>query len=255
MVEFGNRVVAVCGIVASLATWHASRRVVGLPRWVRPHRACGLPRDRRPDPARRHHGHTRPPSARGDVPLPPRARGRGVVRDGRVRGMEPCERPGRAGGAPLAPRGCRRRRRRMRGDGRHRRDRDCVGAASGRRSGRPPPRARDPRHGVRPRPRDGGVRGGAPARGLAARPGAASGSGRRPARDRAPRSPAGADARRRDPVPERPSMGACARARDTGRGVWALTVATAYALWRPPLALVAPSAERVEALGEPLRSR
>ena len=35
MVEFGNRVIAVCGIVASLATWHASRRVAGLPRWVR----------------------------------------------------------------------------------------------------------------------------------------------------------------------------------------------------------------------------
>ena len=34
MVEFGNRVVAVCGILASLATWHASRRVAGLPRWV-----------------------------------------------------------------------------------------------------------------------------------------------------------------------------------------------------------------------------
>ena len=35
MVEFGNRVIAVCGIVASLATWHASRRVAGLPPWVR----------------------------------------------------------------------------------------------------------------------------------------------------------------------------------------------------------------------------
>ena len=35
MVEFGNRVIAVCGILASLATWHASRRVAGLPRWVR----------------------------------------------------------------------------------------------------------------------------------------------------------------------------------------------------------------------------
>ena len=34
MVEFGNRVVAVCGILASLATWHASRRVAGLPRWT-----------------------------------------------------------------------------------------------------------------------------------------------------------------------------------------------------------------------------
>ena len=35
MVEFGNRVIAVCGILASLAAWHASRRVAGLPRWVR----------------------------------------------------------------------------------------------------------------------------------------------------------------------------------------------------------------------------
>jgi cytochrome c oxidase assembly protein subunit 15 len=34
MVEFGNRVIAVCGILASLATYHASRRVPGLPRWV-----------------------------------------------------------------------------------------------------------------------------------------------------------------------------------------------------------------------------
>jgi cytochrome c oxidase assembly protein subunit 15 len=34
MIEFGNRVIAVCGILASLATWHASRRVPGLPRWV-----------------------------------------------------------------------------------------------------------------------------------------------------------------------------------------------------------------------------
>ena len=33
--EFGNRVVAVGGILASLAVWHASRRVDGLPRWVR----------------------------------------------------------------------------------------------------------------------------------------------------------------------------------------------------------------------------
>ena len=37
--------------------------------------------------------------------------------------------------------------------------------------------------------------------------------------------------------------------------IWALTVGVAYTLWRPPLALVARSTERVEALGEPLRSR
>jgi cytochrome c oxidase assembly protein subunit 15 len=37
--------------------------------------------------------------------------------------------------------------------------------------------------------------------------------------------------------------------------IWALTVAVTYTLWRPPLALVARSAERVEALGEPVRSR
>jgi heme a synthase len=34
MVEFGNRVIALCGIFATLATWHAAWRVVGLPRWV-----------------------------------------------------------------------------------------------------------------------------------------------------------------------------------------------------------------------------
>jgi cytochrome c oxidase assembly protein subunit 15 len=35
IVEFGNRVVALCGILAALATWYASRRVDGLPRFVR----------------------------------------------------------------------------------------------------------------------------------------------------------------------------------------------------------------------------
>lgn len=34
MIEFGNRVVSIGAILASLATWHASRRVAGLPRWV-----------------------------------------------------------------------------------------------------------------------------------------------------------------------------------------------------------------------------
>jgi heme a synthase len=34
IVEFGNRVVALCGILAALATWHASWRVPGLPGWV-----------------------------------------------------------------------------------------------------------------------------------------------------------------------------------------------------------------------------
>jgi len=35
MVEFGNRVVALVGILAALVTWLASRRVDGLDRWVR----------------------------------------------------------------------------------------------------------------------------------------------------------------------------------------------------------------------------
>ena len=35
IVEFGNRVVALCGILVALATWHASRRVAELPRFVR----------------------------------------------------------------------------------------------------------------------------------------------------------------------------------------------------------------------------
>jgi len=34
LIEFGNRVISVCGLLAALATWHASRRVHGLPRWV-----------------------------------------------------------------------------------------------------------------------------------------------------------------------------------------------------------------------------
>jgi heme a synthase len=40
-----------------------------------------------------------------------------------------------------------------------------------------------------------------------------------------------------------------------GATVWALTVALVYALWRPPLALVAPAIARTEPLGEPLQSR
>ena len=35
MVEFGNRIVALAGLLASLATWLASRRVAGLAGWVR----------------------------------------------------------------------------------------------------------------------------------------------------------------------------------------------------------------------------
>jgi len=34
-IEFGNRMVALCGILLTLLTWLASRRVDGLPRWVR----------------------------------------------------------------------------------------------------------------------------------------------------------------------------------------------------------------------------
>jgi cytochrome c oxidase assembly protein subunit 15 len=37
--------------------------------------------------------------------------------------------------------------------------------------------------------------------------------------------------------------------------VWGLTVALAYVLWRPPLALGAPAAPRTEPIGEPLQSR
>ena len=40
-----------------------------------------------------------------------------------------------------------------------------------------------------------------------------------------------------------------------GAAIWGLTVALAYALWRPPLALVSPAAGRVDPIGEPLRSR
>ncbi|HEX2302955.1 MAG TPA: COX15/CtaA family protein [Gaiella sp.] len=40
-----------------------------------------------------------------------------------------------------------------------------------------------------------------------------------------------------------------------GAAIWGLTVAVAYALWRPPLALVVPASDRVDAVGEPLRSR
>ena len=40
IVEFGNRVVALCGILAALATWLVARRVAGLPSFVR-HAALG----------------------------------------------------------------------------------------------------------------------------------------------------------------------------------------------------------------------
>jgi cytochrome c oxidase assembly protein subunit 15 len=39
-----------------------------------------------------------------------------------------------------------------------------------------------------------------------------------------------------------------------GAAIWGLTVAVAHTLWRPPLALVSPAAARAETLGEPLRS-
>ena len=39
-----------------------------------------------------------------------------------------------------------------------------------------------------------------------------------------------------------------------GAAIWGLTVAVAYSLWRPPLALVSHASARVETLGEPLRS-
>lgn len=39
-----------------------------------------------------------------------------------------------------------------------------------------------------------------------------------------------------------------------GAAIWGLTVATAYVLWRPPLALVARAVERTASLGEPVRS-
>ena len=93
MVEFGNRVVALVGILAALVTWLASRRVEGLDRWVRltslaaflgtvaqiPLGGITVILDLHP--------------ARGDVPLPARA-GRGRARGRRrARGMGPRARP------------------------------------------------------------------------------------------------------------------------------------------------------------------
>ena len=55
-----------------------------------------------------------------------------------------------------------------------------------------------------------------------------------------------ADARRRDPVPQRAPWGLVLVHVTLGATIWGLTVAIAYALWRPPLPLVAPPSERVE---------
>ena len=49
-VEFGNRMVALVGILLTLATWLAARKVDGLSRIGRGAARRGVPRRRRPDP-------------------------------------------------------------------------------------------------------------------------------------------------------------------------------------------------------------
>ena len=217
MVEFGNRVVAVVGILAALVTWLASRRVDGLPRWVRRAALAAFLGTIAQIPLG---GLTvildlHPLAVMSHFLLALVVVALAVVVAGEAWGHA------RGRGAPVAPRwlrlvalvgvvG-------VRGDGRHRRRRHGVRAAPGRgRRGRPP-RDRDPRHRLRPRPRDGGLRDRLPARRLAADPGPARGARRPAARRGAARGARAADARRRDPVPERPPVGARARPRDARR--------------------------------------
>ena len=91
-IEFGNRMVALVGIVLTLITWLAARRVDGLPRWVRDRRAAHGARHDRPDSARRGHRAARPAPRRRDVTLPARASRRGRLRRRRDRGLEPLSR-------------------------------------------------------------------------------------------------------------------------------------------------------------------
>ena len=141
--------------------------------------------------------------------------------------------------------------------GRHRRDRDRLRSAPRRRRGRRQARARDRGHRVRPRSRDRGFRSRLPARRVAAPPVAARG----------PRACCGW------PVSSSPCCSRrCSSARSStgnalpwglvlvhvtlGAGIWGLTVATAHALWRPPVPLPRdPASERVERVGEALRLR
>ena len=143
-IEFGNRLVALVGIVARAR--HLARRATGRrasragPRTSRSPRS----RDARPDPARRRHGPPRPPPARGDVPLPARARRRSRCRSW-SRSRPGATRP--ASRRRSSPRWLRivavGRRRRLRRARRHGRGRDGVGAALRAPTGRQPPRARD----------------------------------------------------------------------------------------------------------------
>ena len=64
--------VALVGIILTLVTWLAARRVDGLPRWVRIVALVTRARHDRPDPARRRHRPARPPPRRRDVALPAR---------------------------------------------------------------------------------------------------------------------------------------------------------------------------------------
>ena len=170
MIEFGNRVIAVCGILASLATWHASRRVAGLPRWVVwvaltaflgtvaqiPLGGITVILDLHPLAVMSHFLLALVVVALSVV----------VVFEAWscASGL----------GAPVAPRWLRLvalvGTRRLRGDGRDRRDRHGLRPAPRSRPGRAPARARHPRHRLRPRSRDRRVRDRLAARGMAAAP-------------------------------------------------------------------------------------
>ena len=171
MVEFGNRVVAVVGILAALVTWLASRRVDGLPPLGSTHGARRVSRHRRADSARRTHRAPGSAPARGDVALPARARRCRACGRRRGRGVEPCARSrvSRSGRA-----GCGWWRSSESVPARVMVVTGAIATASGpaSRSGRRgrSTRARDPRHRVRPRARDRRLRDRLPARRLAAAP-------------------------------------------------------------------------------------
>ena len=202
-IEFGNRMVALVGIVLALLTWLAARRVVAYPGSCARSRS-DRGRNRRPDSPRRLTVSSISPG-RGDVALPTGAR-RARRRDHRrARGVEPCARArppagpawlrtvaavGVAACAALVVTG-------------------TVATASGPHSGgrgHSPARARHHGHRVRPRARDRRLRDRLLIVGIffwrSARgyPGIARAALVLFAR------PRDADGRRRGPVPQRPAM-------------------------------------------------
>ena len=246
LVEFGNRIVALTGLLVSMAAWLASRRVDEPPQWVR-HVALAAFL-----------------GAVAQIPL-----GGLTV----ILGLHPLAvmshfllalvvvglsvvvtleawSHARGLGAPVGPHWLRVIA--VVGVGM------CavmvvtgaVATASGphpvRRLERRAPRARDPRHRLRARQGRGGIRDRLPVPLLAAAPLETSGAGRARARRRADGRPGHPDGvgevQYRNALP----WGLVLVHVTLAATIWALTVGVAYALWRPPALLTAPAAVRAD---------